>query len=115
MKPKDVTASKDLKESIKNAKDASKKKKDCYAECDNVNAYEPICAHDPKDTTSKPRTFGNECVLKAHNCEMGTSKLFFSINYLTFYRFVTFNIFFTLELVLKSKGECPVSECARLS
>lgn len=69
----DVTASKSVKDAIAEAK----KKKNCYAECDKLTeVYEPVCAHDPANPQTKPRTFGNECVMKAHNCEMGTSKFF---------------------------------------
>lgn len=72
--PKEIkdaaTASKDVKDAIKNAK----KKKDCMKECGT--AYDPICAHDPANTSTKPRSFGTLCAMEIHNCEMGTSKIF---------------------------------------
>lgn len=71
--PKDIkeaaTASKDVKDAIKAAKEAKKK---CTRDCGTQ--YDPICAHDPADASSKPRTFGTQCALDIHNCEMGTSK-----------------------------------------
>lgn len=74
--PKDIkeaaTASKDVKDAIKAAKEAKKNKKDCARECGND--YDPVCAHDPADPNVKPRTFGTQCTLDVHNCEMGTSK-----------------------------------------
>ena len=78
MKP----GSKDLKEVIKNAREANKAKKDCLKAC--PANYDPICAHDPANPTFKPRSFGNQCVLDTHNCEMGTSKLK-NLNYFTMF------------------------------
>lgn len=90
--PKDIkeaaTTSKDVKDAIKAAKEAKKNKKNCAKEC---SAYDPICAHDPADTNFKPRTFGSQCALDVHNCEMGT------------------------KLTMKNKGECPGSGGVRLS
>ncbi|XP_011497416.1 PREDICTED: uncharacterized protein LOC105361832 [Ceratosolen solmsi marchali] len=83
-----VTASKDVKEAIQKAKEAKKAKKECMKMC--PTSYDPICAHDPNNATFKPRTFGNQCVLDTHNCEMGT------------------------KLAVKSKGECPGSDGVRL-
>ncbi|XP_014203646.1 uncharacterized protein LOC106635965 [Copidosoma floridanum] len=85
-----VTASKDVKDAIKNAKETAKAKKDCLKVC-ATNNYDPICVHDPSNATYKPRTFGNQCALETHNCEMGT------------------------KLVVKSKGECPGSDGVRLT
>ncbi|OXU28749.1 uncharacterized protein LOC100119245 [Nasonia vitripennis] len=82
------TASKEVKDAIKNAKEAKKAKKDCLKSC--PTDYVPICAHDPANASFKPRTFGNQCVLDTHNCEMGT------------------------KLVMKMKGECPGSDGVRL-
>ncbi|XP_018309143.1 uncharacterized protein [Mycetomoellerius zeteki] len=91
--PKDIkeaaTASKDVKDAIKAAKEAKKSKKDCARDCGTD--YDPICAHDPVDSSFKPRTFGTQCALDIHNCEMGT------------------------KLAVKSKGECPGSGGVRLS
>lgn len=91
--PKDIkeaaTASKDVKDAIKAAKEAKKNKKDCARDCGTD--YDPVCAHDPTDASFKPRTFGTQCALDIHNCEMGT------------------------KLAVKSKGECPGSGGARLS
>ena len=74
--PKDIkeaaTASKDVKDAIKAAKEAKKNKKDCARDCGTD--YDPVCAHDPVDSSFKPRTFGTQCALDIHNCEMGTSK-----------------------------------------
>ncbi|KAL6262927.1 uncharacterized protein LOC105433173 [Pogonomyrmex barbatus] len=91
--PKDIkeaaTASKDVKDAIKAAKEAKKNKKDCARDCGTD--YDPVCVHDPADSSFKPRTFGTSCALDVHNCEMGT------------------------KLVVKSKGECPGSSGVRLS
>ncbi|XP_025154833.1 uncharacterized protein LOC112588553 [Harpegnathos saltator] len=91
--PKEIkeaaTASKDVKDAIKAAKEAKKSKKDCARECGDF--YDPVCAHDPADANFKPRTFGTQCALDVHNCEMGT------------------------KLTVKSKGECPGSGGVRLS
>ncbi|XP_047366987.1 uncharacterized protein LOC124955904 [Vespa velutina] len=91
--PKDIkesaAASKDVKDAIKAAKEAKKNKKDCARECGTV--YDPICAHDPSDANIKPRTFGTQCAMEVHNCEMGS------------------------RLAMKSKGECPGSGGVRLS
>ncbi|XP_017889411.2 uncharacterized protein LOC108630572 [Ceratina calcarata] len=91
--PKEIkdaaTASKDVKDAVKAAKEAKKNRKDCAKECGT--AYDPICAHDPNDGSFKPRTFGTQCALDVHNCEMGT------------------------KLVAKSKGECPGAGGVRLS
>ncbi|XP_029162934.1 uncharacterized protein LOC114934443 [Nylanderia fulva] len=91
--PKDIkeaaTASKDIKDAIKAAKEAKKNKKDCARECGTD--YDPICVHDPADSNFKPRTFGTQCALDVHNCEMGT------------------------KLAVKSKGECPGSGGVKLS
>ncbi|XP_034179320.1 uncharacterized protein LOC117603881 [Osmia lignaria lignaria] len=91
--PKEIkesaTATKEVKDSVKAAKEAKKNKKDCMKECGTV--HDPICAHDPNDATFKPRTFGTQCALDVHNCEMGT------------------------KLVMKQKGECPGSHGVRLS
>lgn len=67
-----ATASKDVKDAIKAAKEAKKSKKDCARECGDD--YDPVCVHDPADSNFKPRTFGTQCALDTHNCEMGTSK-----------------------------------------
>nr|XP_003705907.1 PREDICTED: uncharacterized protein LOC100881835 [Megachile rotundata] len=91
--PKEIkesaTASKDVKDAVKAAKEAKKNKKDCQKECGTV--YDPVCAHDPNDANVKPRTFGTQCALEVHNCEMGT------------------------KLTTKQKGECPGSGGVRLS
>ncbi|KYN34905.1 hypothetical protein ALC56_10873 [Trachymyrmex septentrionalis] len=91
--PKDIkeaaTASKDVKDAIKASKEAKKNKKDCARDCGTD--YDPVCAHDPVDSSFKPRTFGTQCALDIHNCEMGT------------------------KLAMKSKGECPGSGGVRLS
>lgn len=68
---------KDAKDIIKAAKEdsikaAKKNKKECAKECGND--YDPVCVHDPADSNFKPRTFGTQCALDVHNCEMGTSK-----------------------------------------
>lgn len=73
--PKEIKEAATASKDVKAAKEAAKKKKDCARECGT--AYEPICAHDPNDATSKPRTFGTECALNVHNCEMGTSECLF--------------------------------------
>ncbi|XP_053977376.1 uncharacterized protein LOC128875644 [Hylaeus volcanicus] len=90
--PKEIketaTASKDLKDAVKAAKEAKKNKKDCLKECGTE--YEPICVHDPNDANYKPRTFGSQCALDVHNCEMGT------------------------KLAVKDKGKCPGTENERL-
>ncbi|KOC59158.1 hypothetical protein WH47_11234, partial [Habropoda laboriosa] len=91
--PKEIkeaaTASKDVKEAVKAAKEAKKTKKECGKDCwDN---YDPICVHDPNDTSVKSITFGSQCALDVYNCEMGT------------------------KLVAKNKGECPGSSGVRLS
>ncbi|XP_058797756.1 agrin [Phymastichus coffea] len=83
---KPAQASQSVKDAIKAAQ---QNKKDCQRQCPAI--YEPICAHDPADTSFKPRTFGNQCVLETHNCEMGT------------------------KLVMKNKGACPGSEGVRVS
>lgn len=74
--PKDIkeaaTASKDVKDAVKAAKEAKKSKKDCARDCGTD--YDPVCAHDPVDSSFKPRTFGTQCALDIYNCEMGTSK-----------------------------------------
>lgn len=79
MKPKDVkeiketaTASKDVKDAIKNAKEAKKTKKECVKDCGV--AFDPVCAHDPAVANYKPKSFGSQCALDVHNCEMGTSE-----------------------------------------
>lgn len=73
MDPKEtMTASKDLKDVMKATKEAKKSKKGCARECGND--YDPVCVHDPADSSFKPRTFGTQCALDVHNCEMGTSK-----------------------------------------
>ncbi|XP_011693303.1 PREDICTED: agrin [Wasmannia auropunctata] len=91
--PKDIkeaaTPSKEVKDAIKAAKDAKKNKKDCQRDC-GTN-YDPVCAHDPTDSSVKTRTFGTQCNLDVHNCETGS------------------------KLVVKSKGECPGSGGVRLS
>ncbi|XP_076759192.1 uncharacterized protein LOC143428305 [Xylocopa sonorina] len=91
--PKEIketaTASKDVKDAVKAAKDAKKNKKNCLKECETV--YDPVCAHDPKNTNFKPRSFGSPCALEVYNCEMGSN------------------------LVLKQKGECPGAGGVRLS
>ncbi|XP_024888302.1 uncharacterized protein LOC143895824 [Temnothorax americanus] len=91
--PKDIkeaaTASKDVKDAIKTAKEAKKNKKDCARECGIE--YDPVCAHDPVDSSLKPKTFGTQCALDLYNCEMG------------------------MKLAVKSKGECPGSGGVRLS
>ncbi|KAL2737635.1 uncharacterized protein V1478_001721 [Vespula squamosa] len=83
-----AAASKDVKDAIKAAKEAKKNKKECVRECGTV--YDPICAHDPSDANIKPRTFGTQCAMEVHNCEMGS------------------------KLAMKSKGECPGSGGVRL-
>lgn len=74
--PKEIketaTASKDVKAAKEAAKEAKRNKKDCAKECGA--AYDPICVHDPTDANFKPRTFGTQCALDVHNCEMGTSE-----------------------------------------
>ncbi|XP_076165737.1 uncharacterized protein LOC143145852 [Ptiloglossa arizonensis] len=91
--PKEIkeaaTASKELKDAVKAAKEAKKNKKDCLKECGPD--FDPICVHDPNDPTYKPRTFGSQCALDVHNCEMGT------------------------KLVTKNKGECPGSGGVRFT
>ncbi|CAK9824825.1 hypothetical protein ANTRET_LOCUS2930 [Anthophora retusa] len=91
--PKEIkqaaTASKDVKDAIKAAKEAKKHKEECLRDC--LDSYDPICAHDPNDTSVKPRTFGSLCALDTFNCEMGT------------------------KLVTKSKGECPGAGGVRIS
>ncbi|XP_071865988.1 uncharacterized protein [Bombus fervidus] len=91
--PKEIketaTASKDVKAAKEAAKEAKKNKKDCAKECGT--AYDPICVHDPNDANFKPRTFGTQCALDVHNCEMGT------------------------KLVMKDKGECAGAGGVRLS
>ncbi|XP_014488829.1 PREDICTED: uncharacterized protein LOC106752004 [Dinoponera quadriceps] len=91
--PKEIkeaaTASKDVKDAIKAAKEAKKNKKDCARECGDE--YDPVCVHDPMNPSFKPRTFGTQCALDVHNCEMGT------------------------KLAVKNKGECPGSSGTRLS
>lgn len=74
--PKEIKEAATASKDVKAAKEAAKKKKDCVRECGT--AYEPICAHDPNDAASKPRTFGTECALNVHNCEMGTSECVFT-------------------------------------
>uniref|UniRef100_A0ABD2XFG7 Kazal-like domain-containing protein n=1 Tax=Trichogramma kaykai TaxID=54128 RepID=A0ABD2XFG7_9HYME len=81
-------ASKDVKDAIKRAKEEQKTKQNCRKACTDI--YDPVCAHDPTNTGNKPRSFGSQCVLDVHNCEMGT------------------------KLVVKSKGACPGSEGIRL-
>lgn len=80
--PKDIkesaTASKDVKDAIKAAKETKKNKKDCARECGTV--YDPICAHDPSDANIKPRTFGTQCAMEVHNCEMGSSEYIIESN-----------------------------------
>ncbi|KAL0119323.1 hypothetical protein PUN28_009713 [Cardiocondyla obscurior] len=84
-----ATASKDVKDAIKVAKETKKSKKDCARDCGTD--YDPVCVHDPADSSFKPRTFGSPCALDVQNCEMGT------------------------KLAVKSKGECPGSGGVRLS
>ncbi|XP_076632089.1 uncharacterized protein LOC143347083 [Colletes latitarsis] len=84
-----ATASKDLKDVIKAGKEAQKNKKDCLKMCGTD--YDPICVHDPNDPNYKPRTFGSQCALDFHNCEMGT------------------------KLAVKDKGECPGSSGVKLA
>lgn len=122
--PKDIkeaaTASKDVKDAIKAAKEAKKNKKDCARECGND--YDPICVHDPADSNFKPRTFGTQCALDVHNCEMATSKYIFEKNILLIfsinnkhYNHLHVNYPYITELTVKSKGECPGSGGVKLS
>ncbi|KAK9308871.1 hypothetical protein QLX08_001285 [Tetragonisca angustula] len=82
--PKEIKETATASKDVKAAKEAAKRnKKDCAKECGLE--YDPICVHDPNDANFKPRTFGTQCALDVHNCEMGT------------------------KLVMKNKGECPGS------
>lgn len=48
-----------------------KKKPQCLEQC--TDDYKPICAGD--GTGKNNKSFGNECVLRNHNCEQSSSKI----------------------------------------
>ena len=62
--------SKELKEVMKAGK---KNMKDCPNDCD-ASGFDPVCAHDPSDSSVKPRSFGSMCAVEVANCESGSSK-----------------------------------------